>query len=44
MKLPAELLEQQFRTKLIRGAIIKFEFDAFADPKRRRQVRSSLSC
>jgi hypothetical protein len=35
MKLPAELLKQQFPAKLVRGAIIKFEFDAFVDPKRK---------
>jgi len=35
MKLPAELLKQQFHLKLIRGAIIRFEFDAFLDPKKK---------
>jgi hypothetical protein len=35
MKLPAELLKQQFPTKLVRGAIIKFEFEAFVDPRKK---------
>ena len=34
MKLPAELLRKQFPSKLVRGAIVRFEFQAFADPKR----------
>lgn len=35
MKLPAELLKQQFPARLVRGAIIKFEFDAFVDPRKK---------
>ncbi len=35
MKLPAELLKQQFHSRLVRGAIIRFEFDAFLDPKKK---------
>src|SRR5579871_5338796 len=35
MKLPAALLKQQFPSKLVRGAVIRFEYHGFVDPAKK---------
>jgi hypothetical protein len=43
MDLSDDLLEQQFGQQFVRGAIIRFEFDAFSNPKRAHAVGAKFA-